>query len=139
MHGSPIRNMTCPRVTRWLRISWTAVWVFAAVLLICLWVRSYRWIDYFGRRNGNYLLSAQTMPGSIQALYAGPFPNGGYQNEWNVFRVTGKTDRDSFHWKLSRSNCLVRFPIWLMVIVCSAISAAPWLPWWSKRFSSALC
>lgn len=38
-----IATMNRPRLTRWLRITWTALFGIAAVLLCVLWVRSY-WV-----------------------------------------------------------------------------------------------
>jgi hypothetical protein len=75
------------------------------------------------------------MPGSIQVLYGGPSGNSVYQKEWLVSPVTGKANPESFHWELSRVHCQIRFPIWLMAIVCSAIAAVPWIRWrFSLRF-----
>ena len=36
-------TMNRPRIARALRITWTAFWGVAAVLLVALWVRSYWW------------------------------------------------------------------------------------------------
>ena len=35
----------CAGYLRYLRIAWTVAWCAAALLLIALWARSYRWID----------------------------------------------------------------------------------------------
>ena len=37
--------MNRPRLLRALRITWTAFWGIACLLLICLWVRSYSWVE----------------------------------------------------------------------------------------------
>jgi hypothetical protein len=70
--------MNRPRVTRWLRISWTGFWGIACLLLLVLWVRSYWYRDFkiFDLPNNRWV-HVISMGGSVSCSFAKSAFNGG--------------------------------------------------------------
>jgi hypothetical protein len=97
-------------VLRYLRIGFSITCLIACVLLIVLWVRSY-WghFDIRFPRSDHWLCSLR---GWTQLLC--------------------DSDRDPLT-GMARPEFII--PFWLPTVLAVASSAAPWLPWWSKRFS----
>ena len=113
-----------------LRIAFSSTCGIACVLLIGLWVRSYTWHDYVKRLNGNSMSELSVLTGSIEVSRAGPFPDSNYRTERHSFRANGS--RPDFLWDTSGGLWRIRFPIWLLIVVCSTMTAIPWISW---RFS----
>jgi hypothetical protein len=130
---------------RKLRIAWSVVWGVAAVLLIVLWVRSY-WIadGVFGPVTSKYGLALSSVPGSLGVHV--------YSNEPSPIRPQWKIASQPYdEWyagaekvQFTSSRLWGAFyrgqygymaPDWFALIVLATIAAAPWLPWWSNRFS----
>src|SRR3954462_2230461 len=58
--------MNRPRLVRALRITWTAFWGIAAVLLLCLWVRSYWRTDAVSHDGHRILTTIESLRGEIE-------------------------------------------------------------------------
>jgi hypothetical protein len=141
--------MNHPRLTRALRISWTVAWGVAALLLICLWVRSYWTMDSIVLRQ-----KSVTYLGIVCISdYAGCVSNRGqlflfsygasalptlsgwsYENEKATKENLTFT---TYGFGVERTWLLgneLAIPHWFTVFVSTAVGAICWLPCWSNRF-----
>jgi hypothetical protein len=112
---------------RKLRIAWSVCCAIACVLLIALWVRSYWWWDQLSVAIGSdTTLAIESMRGD---LVVGSYGAGPY---WDIYsRSLNGTPPGN----LALAPGDVRVPERFLVLLFAALAAAPWLPWWSKRFS----
>jgi hypothetical protein len=131
---------------RKLRIAWSALCGILCLLLIALWVRSYKWVDtvayraspptvYFAFSYDGVIRFGKDSISNWQSV--GPFDGillrseswAGYTSEvfdvWPFGKVIrGFVDRN---WSLGG-----QIPFWFAVLVSGALGSAPWLRW---RFS----
>jgi hypothetical protein len=102
------------RSLRYLRITWTVFCGIACVLLVVLWVRSYRQPEEFRKY-----------------AYVGGWTrvtsNMGYVQK-HSFRIVGGS-----HLKLEESNLYL--PYWLPTVLIAALAAMPWVRQLRWRFS----
>ena len=125
--------MTRPTVTRVLRITWTVAWGVVALLLVALWVRSYRSTDIVVGQcftistditinRGSVTLLNNRLAGPslfvwrIRTLPPQPLPTGG------------------LHWQTFPSLHLVQVPIPILLALVATASTLSWIRW-SHRFS----
>jgi hypothetical protein len=133
---------------RKLRIAWSVFWGLAAVLLIVLCVRSYWWTDMLLHRKGQTYFAVGTGRGI--AYFHGqtwqPFVTVTNKVGWKL--VVGPTQSAAsasglkpWVWRPYKedhdavSGIYICVPCWCCVAFLGALTAAPWLPWWSWRFS----
>jgi hypothetical protein len=123
---------------RYLRLTWTVLCGVASVLLIVLWVRSYWRLDVGGLEAGGYVSLRGTVmccfhcgPNFIQRLPKQFYTGGGPAEHWpgdqfefSRWHVVGVSEL--------RGALSVQAEYWLLVAMCVAFAAAPWLRW---RFS----
>jgi hypothetical protein len=119
---------------RKLRIAWSVAWGVMAVLLVALWVRSYRTIDeVYGRIPGVADVVCSSDPGRV--LFA--IEDLGASLAWTHWsQPTDGTDVPTTtfgFWAVTVSGqTYFALPHWLLILAFVLFSAAPWLPW---RFS----
>ena len=126
------------RWLRYLRIAFTAICLIATVLLIGLWVRSYRYdraIGLHGERaqhlnSQQNLITAWSKLGAIHFRVARPTNLG---TEWNSHFAVPQTL--GFGLLRDRSSSAVRIPYWFTMAVLGAVAIFPWTPLFSWRFS----
>jgi hypothetical protein len=135
--------MNRPRLVRALRIAWSVVCGIAAVLLLCLWVRSYWTADtvYVPLPN-SWNVMFRSIPGACMGgIFKGP--DGGLLWETETsddFRQEIPRDAPDFSGIWGRFlyvHSIVPFviiPDWFLVGVALALSTAPWFRW-STHFS----
>jgi hypothetical protein len=126
--------------SRKLRITWSVFWGVGAVLLMVSWVRSYRCEDVLGWVQG----SARNLfaVGSMYGTIAFSFQPGGDAEEQllpQFCRVQRPLDPSlksikSFALDANANITSIRFPIWLLIALVTAIGTVAWLRF-SWRFS----
>jgi hypothetical protein len=125
--------MNRQRIFKWLRIAWSVCFEILCVLLIALWVRSYRlrdevslsWKTFLGSNSGTVYFHQAGIP-----LLLGE-PHG----RWFHFKAT--EPRKTFKWQPTYGGLpggSIYFPHWFLVVLILTIAALPWIPW-STRFS----
>jgi hypothetical protein len=123
-----------------LRIAWSVFWGVTSVLLIVLWVRSYRYWDFGGMQNGLLQhwtnrfdsitgilhLEHSAVPKMASAVKA----KTGYRYEWMFFTLespspaaTRSLQRLSLMVTSARQEVI--FPYWCLTLVCGIIGGAP--------------
>ncbi len=125
---------------RKLRIAWSVACGFACVLLIALWVRSYRWEDALVWVQGptRNVFSVGSMYGWVQLMYE----PGGDSEEMLLPRfcrlqrppARSLKSVPSFALTANAAFTSIRFPIWVLVLLAAAIGTTSWLRF-SCRFS----
>jgi hypothetical protein len=115
---------------RWFKIAVSALSVFACLVFVALWVRSY-WVgdtirlNVLGRivlasREGTVFISARPLPlGDVPAL------------EWNSTRAMMPAFGPNPSWGLRINNdgMSIRFPYRLPIVACILIAIVPWPRW----------
>jgi hypothetical protein len=134
---------------RKLRIAFSATCLVACVLLIVLWIRSYwRWesVVWGVTQTQGFSVCSQQGENTIQYLDYRELPPGMTVSifKWK-FESLSPHDRSllptiaegfaGFFVEDTGNGFLVGIPYWFPVLLSAALAAAPWLPWWSKRFS----
>ena len=129
------------RFRRFLRIAFSATCLIACVLLIVLWARSYRWTCTLTSFDAGADSSLFVERGNIGAAYY-RLPSWSLLHQlWNAKPVMDGLDmpgRAGFYYgphPSDHSYTLLLLPFWFVVMLVAAVGTAPWLPWWSKRFS----
>jgi hypothetical protein len=127
------------RTFRYLRIAWSVVCGIFCVLLIVLWVRSYWYVDigFFKVTNGVFLYGG-SMPGTFGFhIYPEEYVPTGMRHlpaeEWRRARPKREGLGLLGTFRIDDQEVLV--PYWFWLLIPAAVAVAPWLPWWSKRFS----
>jgi hypothetical protein len=133
-HRTPSRIIpsNTPMRFRKLRIAWSVFWGLACVVLIVLWVRSYRYGDRLRTENFTHedsqkrLYVVQSGRGFVRLSVAKQDARG----EWAISYRPSKL----FGLGLSRTNSstTVNVPYWFPMIVSAAMAFTPWVNW---RFS----
>jgi hypothetical protein len=124
--------MNRPRLVRALRITWTAVWGIAAVLLVTMWVRSYWWAEEVTVPvPGGQSIGLSTAPGSMAVVIN---PSWGTP-PWIVINtvVDEWIPTDYEHSRVggyfgSHANW-VRAPFWFSLLIVAMFATLPWLSW----------
>jgi hypothetical protein len=125
---------------RKLRIAFSATCLIACVLLIVLWVRSYRWEDalVWVRGSARNVFTVGSMYGWVQIMYQ----PGGDSDEMflppfcRLQRPPARSLKSipSFALIANAAITLIRFPIWVLVLLVAAIGTTSWLRFFC-RFS----
>src|SRR6476620_12287684 len=114
---------------QWLRITWTAFWGIAAILLIALWVRSYWTLEIINPRGhevwiarGRLIIDETWLPSSAppaSSTTVQPTSNGVF-----ISQVTVKTS--------DAAGTGLNVPIGVSTLAAALLSAVPWI---THRFS----
>jgi hypothetical protein len=135
--------MDRPRLIRALRIAWSVWWGILCVLLIVLWVRSYRerdfisridnnrWRTTLGSNNGYVYLDHRQIP---------LLPGFGYWSAsagWKIHRSDPIIYMPAvFYWHSTASETDIRVPYrYLAPIVLAIFASFAVLPWVPRKFS----
>jgi hypothetical protein len=133
---------------RKLRIAWSVGWGIACLLLVALWVRSYRYWDQLYNpisKQMDLVIVESASGGVIVRLTTGQVGGrwkrhmsrdlrsgsaGGATRDWN------ETYRDKeiggFAYHVTPWHTTFRAPLWFPAVLFAALSALPWIRW---RFS----
>jgi hypothetical protein len=125
---------------RKLRIAWSVGWGLIAVLLIVLWVRSFRTIDAIRQERVVGLFQIRSCRGTLlvaQNLEGTPF--GKADGQWYVSSDDWYPEYPELEFQttlgfaVEKNDFLMALvaPHWFLVICCGAIAALPWI----RRFS----
>ncbi len=123
---------------RKLRIAWTVAWGVMALLLIALWVRSYRFITSFEVQDQQTLITLSLESGGV---FSGgvSFATLRPRTTWNFSDKPHKSLRSLWlpHaiWNDPEFGYGIVTPFWLIATVAVSLAISPWLTSWSKRFS----
>jgi hypothetical protein len=136
---------------KYLRIAVTALCLTACVLLVALWVRSYRWNDIAQNlpRHAPRTFTLVSMRGRLTLFISMPNPlappNASYlPSRWYVHTnpVTSSTSRSGVArramWDYSSNKegeYLFAVPHWSPVVLFGAMATSFWLPCFKWRFS----
>jgi hypothetical protein len=128
--------MTRPRILRLLRVAVSAVCGIFCLLLIALWVRSYRvhdvvwgWFPFRG------YLQVNSTVGDLKLI-----ANAEQQNfKWQHSTREPAVNHRHWHFNLDRESRFgwwldITVPHWFLASVLMIFTAIPWIPW-SNRFS----
>jgi hypothetical protein len=128
---------------RKLRIAWSVFWGLAAVLLIVLWVRSYRISDTIGHIDDNLVCEFfLSQPGALRYSRMNDKEVGGPNSEepvpWGygnfpAIRAPGPIPDFSYEY-LPDFQCELWLPYWYPVALSASVAAIPWVSK-LKRFS----
>src|SRR4051812_44350828 len=138
--------MNRPRITRWLRITWTAFFGLTAVLLVSLWVRSYRWNETIvGPLSKSSLQAFGSTQGKLCTMHSSPFPQPG---EWRygVEEIVPGDDVWVDVWpeyyqvfglgfRTFGTTWMIAVPHWFAIIFVAAVAALPWIRPTAWKFS----
>ena len=125
---------------RKLRIAWSVFWGVAAVLLVVLWVRSYRWVDMVAVANTaiGSSMRGQIYVGERIAIDAPLMKKAstyvGYENHFWILSVDIKGLGISPRYNVVPYGNPVALPYCLLVLAMPAFGVIPWIRW-SNRFS----
>jgi hypothetical protein len=126
---------------RKLRIAWSLAWATAALLLVALWVRSYRMTDtnmwrigdfYWHRDSSADMYVMRSFVGRLYFTYA--WPAIGSIGRLAVEVPIPKRADSGFGAFHNTGSLGVWMPHWLLATVAAIFSAAPWLAH-ARRFS----
>jgi len=118
---------------RKLRIAWSVVCGVVAVLLIVLWVRSYRQVEWVqGPVTAHWYLVLGTTDGQLRinrihdTQWTPPrMRRWEYQSTPLAYAYPKPSDRPKWwHFKLARYYAVV--PTWFLLILCASLGAMPW-------------
>jgi hypothetical protein len=123
---------------RKLRISWSVAWGVLCVLLIAMWVRSYRWHDTLvfnvpsrasaaGWNKGELFFVSNSPPITLRREFSFQHEEPDYEHKFEDTFL-------GFQSLMTNGNFLLLVPLWCATIVSIVCSATPWLRW-SNRFS----
>jgi hypothetical protein len=123
--------MAHPRQARALRITWTAFWGIAALLLIALWVRSYWRLDCVRRTDTRLMFtSIFSNSGTIEIYRADTqqFPDfADAPSDWEYETRSSIKQGERFRYQYDRSQIDLRVSIWLPSLLLASIAIAPWI------------
>jgi hypothetical protein len=123
---------------RKLRIAWSVFWGLACVLLIMLWVRSYKRTETVSKTNKNlisttfesgYGLAYFIRSDDSDVVFGNPFEVA-EESGWKYSSVQGPPHK--LGWKSDAKLLIVPVPYWCPLLFATAFTTAPWLLW---RFS----
>ncbi len=121
-----------------LRIAFSLTCLIAGVLLIALWVRSYRedWIqsgDGWHHLGPNRLYAVYSGQGKLILTETDRIPN---LRGWTTVLVTEGRDATfaGFGYRCEPFSRCINVPYWFLVLTTPLIAVTPWLEW-PRRFS----
>jgi hypothetical protein len=128
---------------RYLKISWTILCGLAAVLLIVVWVRSYRLNEVFFGPVNNSILAFGSTQGKLSVMHSmrQPLPHEAWHYDGTLINESEDMWAPSWHayysflgigLRIEQRVWLLAIPHWCFVASCAAFSMLPWLAW---RFS----
>lgn len=131
---------------RKLRMAWSVLWGIACVLLIVLWVRSYRATDVFPLRPfcistcGRLVIWVRENAGpgggsGQRIIYMSPetlLYMSRTDTHIEPFEVEPFPSRTGFHLERDDQRTIVQLPYWFLTPLFVMIASTPWLNW---RFS----
>jgi hypothetical protein len=126
---------------RKLRIAWSVVWGIAAVLLVVLWVRSYRNCDQCWGHfpNGTTFeidsISGYVWAGIVYWNYPSPLMLTTSQLSKESEEKYANLPKFRFMEQIGGSGlgtCVFAAPHWFLIILALGVAAVSWAPW---RFS----
>jgi hypothetical protein len=125
-------------VLKYLRIAVTALSLTACVLLVALWVRSYRWLDNVNVSTAG-TTALHSFDGAIGFVYSGRSSSPGVTSvsAKELRPLTEKTSGEkttNWYFDWNRTGTAVRCPHWFVTLLLGIFAAVPWLHW-NKRFS----
>ena len=117
---------------RKLRIAWSVLWGLAAVLLIVLWVRSYRVADAVQWATSTGIFTATSATGVIGVSKTNHV--GVQKRTWNSLEIMHGTLRA---WSVSSDSngTYLRFPHRWPLLIFAIFAAVPWINQLTRRFS----
>jgi hypothetical protein len=119
---------------RKLRIAWSAGWGLAAVLLIVLWVRSYRGSDVVYRQTTitrTVFSSAVGVIGVSRSIFEAVQPAWG----WNRIELMPGLPLPTWELRSDNNGTRLRFPHRLPIAISGVLMVAPWIRQLRWRFS----
>ena len=126
---------------RKLRIAWSVVCGIVCVLLIALWMRSYRWRDGIGGRVLGRYADIVTGFGEFRVLLLEPLPGTtgirlySRENTGSTPNAHwGKVDQGGlgYRWRIYSNGVHIQASFWWPVVFATVSSVLPWIRW---RFS----
>jgi hypothetical protein len=140
---------------KYLRIAATALCLTACVLLVALWVRSFRYDDVLEKRTGSQVFQVRSLKGRLLFSKLDPFRNNPLRDPVIAKEIlesasTGRTHRSSpaneSIGHIMRGNVLgfgffdtgvtvgMVAAYWFAVLLFATLATVPWIPW-LRRFS----
>ncbi len=132
--------MDRPRLIRWLRIAVSAVCLVVTVLLVVIWISSYRQNYYhlLTHRGGRVFIIASAS-GLLHTSYnlSHTVADRIYSPFYDPIDVSDEfTPVLGFSYvQISEGGWKLAIPYWSLVTLSATLAYVPWLPWWSTRFS----
>ena len=134
---------------RKLRIAWSVFWAMAAVLLIALWVRSYRVSDDWRRANGGKLLNIQSYRGELgigRWAFPRPIPwrhsadrideiDEPAKRLWTPMRDRAPLSYFGIRWQTLMPLHLFAIRYWSPIVLSATFAIVPWLFQLKWRFT----
>jgi hypothetical protein len=134
---------------RKLRIAWSVACGIAFLLLIVLWVRSYRVSDDWRRANGGKLLNIQSYRGEFgigRWSFPRPIPWRHSANRideidepakrlWTPMKDQAPLSYVGIRWQTLMPLNLFAIRYWSPVVLSGTLATLPWLSLWSGRYS----
>jgi hypothetical protein len=117
-----------------LRIAWSVGWGILCLLVIALWVRSYRWCDIVeGPFIGSSGFQLASQNGDVSCRkYRGSQAGWAISSiEMDVLRTRLGWSPSGFYWNFAIES-FVQVPHWFLLCIVATLAAVSWLPW---RFS----
>jgi hypothetical protein len=140
----PMKRKIAPSNTlmrfRKLRITWSVGCGLACVLLIALWVRSYRWYDIGGYYSTVGSLSLESQHGKVKVYTAIGHARGGGFVGGTVYDKDNRNGPRLERWGFGHSllrpfDIYMAMPHWLPVLLLAASAIVPWIRRIKWRFS----
>src|SRR5690349_10130896 len=126
--------MNRPRLIRGIKIAWSAFCGLAVVLMIVLWMRSYRGCDviYWQTTITRTTLSSAT---GVIGIYRATFESlpGWAWNTIELMPVGGPVR--TWEFRSDNSGTHIRFPHRLPILMFAIFAAGPWLREFKWRFT----
>ena len=149
--------MNRQRIFRGLRIAWTVGFGIACLLLVVLWVRSYRWTDsiHWGRSTSDLMCTIYRGDiGIVSVNFGKPLPisTRGLQY-FKSNRITSRTQVNyndgtgrplpsylgfKSSWlsaKVRRASSIFVVPFWFPAVACGVVGIIPWVRRFPTCFS----
>jgi hypothetical protein len=121
--------MKRPKLIRSLRIAWSVAWGLLAVLLCVLWVRSY-WAINIWNLSGPHTLMSFGGKVLIDESFVRTNRIAPEDPNQNI-----QTFSSGPRYIYEPAGTGVTIGYWFPSMLALAVTTAPWLPWWSIRFS----
>jgi hypothetical protein len=118
---------------KYLRIAVTALSLAACVLLVALWVRSFKTCDLLIKRHADGWMQTTfcSSHGTLEFVQSRDDVAG--RPGWHYIGIDGcGPPPQVFVFEFVSAWKLIRIPDWLSLMLCAASAIAPWLRW---RFS----